>query len=114
MSRVVLYLRDVRWMRPCVDYCLSREHLIVAIVLDPDGELWLTGVEQMIAAGEADIAVVAERGQIPPQPRVEVVVEQGHGRPNLRPVLRRPEILPRANTAATRLYQRPELRRRSG
>jgi hypothetical protein len=109
VSRAVLYLRGARSMRPCLDYACARGHEIVAIVLDPDGLLWLTGVEQMIAAGEADIAVVADRGQIPPQPRVEVVVEQGQDRPNPPPVLRRPRVLPRANSAYP-VYRRPERR----
>lgn len=61
-------------MQACVEYCERRQYAIVALVLARTGGHW-EDVDSYIKNGCADVAVVADRDQVPVGPRIEAVVD---------------------------------------
>lgn len=83
MERAVIWVADgdewERWAERCVDYCTRREYTVVAVVNSRTGGTW-ADVDQYLRDGHADLAVVADRDQLPrDRPRrVESVAEERH------------------------------------
>lgn len=78
----------------CLDHCRRRGYRVVGISRpDRAGQHW-AGVVAMLASGEADLAVIANRADLPPNrlPRVEAVGEEVPAPTALRRPLRRARV----------------------
>jgi hypothetical protein len=75
--RAVIYVRadeDAdRWQRICIDHAEAKGYRVISLVVDDGATGWLD-VVKMLAAGEADVVVLADWRHLSPDriPRVEI------------------------------------------
>lgn len=99
-ERAVIWVADdddwQRWAARCADYCARRGYQVVAIIHGHAGGRW-ADVDAYVMAGHADLAVVADRGQLPRDRahRVESVAEERHRPEVVQPQTGRPAFLRR-------------------
>lgn len=97
--RSIIYVRDTadraRWEHAAVDFCEQQHYAVIGLVIGmKDDDRW-DDVMGLLLSGAAELVVVAERDQLPPNrtPRIEIVAECLPSRAAAGTRYRRPRVM---------------------